>query len=59
MTTGAFTTDWRLVTHGRCLKCMSDQVAYRLWESFDGAYEDYHYRCLDCGYDWWVDGIDS
>jgi DNA-directed RNA polymerase subunit M/transcription elongation factor TFIIS len=56
---GGFTSDWRMVTHGTCPKCRSDQIAYRLWESSDEAYEDYRYRCLDCGHDWWVDGIDS
>ena len=33
-------------------------VQVRLWESHDGAYEDYQYRCA-AGHVWWVDGIDS
>jgi hypothetical protein len=33
-------------------------VRYRAWESSDGAYEDYQYRCSD-GHVWWIDGIDS
>ena len=33
-------------------------VEYRTWESHDGAYEDYQYRCAD-GHMWWADGIDS
>jgi len=42
-----------------CPHCKSENVRCRLWESRDGAYEDYQYRCTDCGYTWWVDGIDS
>jgi hypothetical protein len=34
-------------------------VEYRVWESFDGAHEDYQYRCIGGGHLWWVDGIDS
>lgn len=33
-------------------------VQWRTWESHDGAYEDYQYRCAN-GHTWWVDGIDS
>ena len=33
-------------------------VKVRKWESSDGAYEDYQYRCA-AGHTWWVDGIDS
>lgn len=42
-----------------CLKCGSDQVRYRIWESSCGGYEDYHHKCFACGHTWWVDGIDS
>lgn len=41
-----------------CRKC-GGHVEGRVWESSDGAYEDYQYRCVDCRYTWWVDGIDS
>lgn len=34
------------------------KVKYRSWESSDGAYEDYQYRCEN-GHVWWIDGIDS
>jgi hypothetical protein len=34
-------------------------VEHRIWESSDGANEDVHYRCLDCGHDWWIDGADA
>ena len=34
-------------------------VEYWTWESSDGGYEDYQYRCLGGGHTWWIDGIDS
>lgn len=34
------------------------KVQVREWESHDGAYTDYQYRC-DAGHVWWIDGIDS
>jgi hypothetical protein len=44
-----------------CRFCGSGNVLYRIWESHDGAYEDYRYECQqpNCGKRWWVDGIDS
>jgi hypothetical protein len=42
-----------------CRKCNGHNVKFRIWESSDGAYEDYRYSCPDCGAIWWVDGIDS
>jgi hypothetical protein len=42
-----------------CQKCSSTKVRYEVWESSDGAYEDYKYICPDCNYEWWIDGIDS
>jgi PHP family Zn ribbon phosphoesterase len=33
-------------------------VKVRVWESSDGGYEDYQYRC-EAGHTWWIDGIDS
>ena len=44
---------------GKCRKCNSEYVRYRMWESRCGGYEDYQFRCFDCGHSWWVDGIDS
>ena len=35
-----------------------EPVEGRVWESHDGGYEDYQYRCK-AGHVWWVDGIDS
>lgn len=43
----------------KCRSCNSPNVSVRTWESSDGGYEDYNYTCQDCGYDWWIDGIDS
>lgn len=42
-----------------CRKCGKHEVVCKVWESSDGAYEDYKYECLACGHVWWVDGIDS
>ena len=42
-----------------CRACGEVNVKYRIWESSDGAYEDYKYTCMSCGACWWIDGIDS
>lgn len=43
-----------------CGKCKdSTPHLVQLWESKDGAYEDYKYTCQTCGKICWVDGIDS
>lgn len=42
--------------HFICIKCKSDDVWYRIWESPDGAHTDYHYNCHGCNRDWWVEG---
>lgn len=42
-----------------CRRCRGTNVRYRIWESHCGGYEDYNYKCFDCEYQWWVDGIDS
>lgn len=43
----------------KCKYCGENKnLVYYLWESSDGAYEDYHYKCDDCGKDWWVEGAD-
>lgn len=46
-----------VIGHGENAACGA-KVRYRCWESSDGAYEDYQYRCEN-GHTWWVDGIDS
>lgn len=50
--TGYTATDWP------CKKCRSTHVAERCDESSDGAYEDYHFMCLDCGHSWWEESSD-
>lgn len=42
-----------------CRNCQGTNVTRAVWESSDGAYEDAHYRCLDCKHDWWIDGPDA
>lgn len=42
-----------------CRECGGDNVTYQVWESNCGGYEDYKYKCGDCGATWWIDGIDS
>jgi hypothetical protein len=51
--------EWRLSEVATCWKCTSDRVEYRVWESNCGGYEDNQYRCIACGEQWWVEGIDS
>lgn len=29
------------------------------WESTCGGYEDFRYRCTQCGHTWWVEGPDA
>lgn len=51
---------WRAVPEASCAQCeRAGRVEVSVWESDDGAYEDYNYRCVLCGHSWWVDGIDS
>lgn len=50
----------KLPTDCACRKCdVRGKVTYRIWNSTCGGYEDYKYTCGACGYDWWIDGIDS
>ena len=43
-------------THDKwpCLKCHKTTVWYTSDETFDGAYDRYHYYCHSCGYRWSV-----
>lgn len=41
-----------------CKNCGSDDVWYAIWESSDGAHEDYKYDCHACNHVWWVEGSD-
>lgn len=42
-----------------CKKCGSYQIVYYTYEPYDEAYTDYHYHCLSCNREWWVEGCDS
>ncbi len=44
-----------------CRRCGQKTAQCRLWESSDGAHEDYNYQCTnpECLAEWWVEGIDS
>ena len=51
--------EWFESNGGVCPNCGSRDVKYRSWESSCGGYEDYKYKCSNCGEIWWVDGPDS
>jgi len=68
---GMFLNWWREAEgHPGCRRLVTDEtmpgavrlcgavVQYRVWESNDGGYEDYQFRCAN-GHTWWIDGIDS
>jgi hypothetical protein len=48
----------RPILIGIANKLCGAKVQVRSWESSDGAYTDYQYRCAN-GHTWWIDGIDS
>lgn len=50
--------DWQ-DSKNPCPQCRAERTRCRSWESHDGLYEDYQYRCGSCGHTWWIDGIDS
>jgi hypothetical protein len=45
--------------HVSCRACRGSNVQVEVWESSDGAFEDYHFTCTECGHNWWIDGPDS
>jgi hypothetical protein len=51
--------DWRESARPCGTPACPGPLRYRIWESHDGAYDDYQFRCETCGRTWWVDGIDS
>jgi DNA-directed RNA polymerase subunit M/transcription elongation factor TFIIS len=59
-----FDTDWKEIEkcdNGfECPKCHTEyhNIMWRQWTSSDEAHEDYQYRCLKCGSEWWVEGAD-
>lgn len=43
-----------------CRKCESKDIEFYEVESFDGAFDEYHYHCKGCGRYWtFYDGDDS
>lgn len=50
-------TEWKPATDRKCNKCGSDNVIVRTVTSFDEAYDDDNFKCNDCAYSWWVDGV--
>jgi len=44
---------------GNCRKCNVGQVSFRKWESLCGGYEDYQFKCGECGHLWWIEGADA
>lgn len=43
-----------------CRRCRSGLgIRFQPWDSHCGGYQDYHFQCIPCGHEWWVDGIDS
>lgn len=51
--------DWQKCSDRTCPRCSLKDIQYRSWESYDEAYTDYNFQCQTCGYQWWIDGIDS
>ena len=60
---GSYLDNWKKAKitniYFKCRKCGSKNISYRNWESACGGYEDIEYKCEDCNYKWWVEGIDS
>ena len=56
-----YQSDWTLIEDDvPCRKCgVKGGIEVWKWESSCGGYEDYHYRCTNCGKDWWVEGPDA
>lgn len=57
----AYTSDWKpiVIAGYECPKCASSDIEYRDWLSHDGAHEDQHIKCADCGHNWCIEGCDS
>jgi hypothetical protein len=57
-----YETDWKPVARAEvpCRKCgVPGHIEFRDLESSCGGYEGVHYRCTNCGKDWWVEGADA
>jgi DNA-directed RNA polymerase subunit M/transcription elongation factor TFIIS len=42
----------------KCIGCKGDNLYYVSHESSDGAYDDYNYKCQNCGKSWWTESSD-
>ena len=54
-------TKWKPVKNDddfHCHQCGSTNVEYCIYTPSDEAYDDYHYHCLNCGYEWYCEGSD-
>ncbi len=56
---GRFTDEADKLVDWPCKRCKYPQTEQRLWESSDGAYEDYKFTCPNCGHSWWEEGADA
>jgi Zn ribbon nucleic-acid-binding protein len=56
-----YTSNWKPIVFAgaSCPKCNGHNLEYCDWESDDGAHEDQHQKCLDCGHNWWIEGSDA
>jgi len=45
------------LTDKKCKEC-GNKLTFKRIESFDGAYEDFHYICPNCDDSFWIDGVD-
>lgn len=57
-------SDGKFVQEGKkpvreCPRCGNFSVYHKSWESSCGGYEDSKYKCAECHYSWWVDGLDA
>lgn len=51
-------TNWQ-ATDKHCVRCGCSHVMFRYYEPYDESTVDCEYKCMECEYTWWVDGIDS
>jgi DNA-directed RNA polymerase subunit M/transcription elongation factor TFIIS len=60
---GDYTSEWKKteIVNSKfgCALCGSKEVFFRTWESACGGYDDTHYKCIECGHQWWVESDDS
>lgn len=56
---GTFTKEWKHEPDMVCRRCHKHTVYARLWESSDGAFEDWQFKCQACGWTKWQEGPDA